>query len=71
MKKMLDVIRVPLTTIFLFSCFVTAMSFAADGPGGRRRGNGGRYSVAEPAAIVLLGTGLISLGLYAKRKRRK
>ena len=29
------------------------------------------YSVAEPAAILLLGAGLVSLGLYAKRKRGK
>lgn len=31
----------------------------------------GAVSVAEPAAIVLLGAGLVSLGLYAKRKRGK
>ena len=29
------------------------------------------YSVAEPAAILLLGAGLVSLGIYAKRKRGK
>jgi hypothetical protein len=28
-------------------------------------------SVAEPAAILLLGAGLASLGLYAKKKRAK
>ena len=27
--------------------------------------------LAEPAAILLLGAGLVSLGLYAKQKRRK
>lgn len=31
----------------------------------------GVVSVAEPAAILLLGAGLVSLGLYAKRKRGK
>jgi hypothetical protein len=31
----------------------------------------GTVSVAEPAAILLLGAGLVSLGLYAKRKRGK
>ena len=34
-------------------------------------GGGPVQSVAEPAAIVLLGAGLVSLGLYAKRKRAK
>jgi hypothetical protein len=29
------------------------------------------FSVAEPAAILLLGAGLVSLGIYAKRKRDK
>jgi len=29
------------------------------------------YSVAEPAAILLLGAGLVTLGIYAKRKRGK
>jgi hypothetical protein len=32
---------------------------------------GTTYSVAEPAAIALLGAGLVSLALYAKRKRGK
>jgi hypothetical protein len=27
------------------------------------------HSVAEPATIVLLGAGLVSLGFYAKKKR--
>lgn len=31
----------------------------------------GVVSVAEPAAILLLGAGLVSLGIYAKRKRGK
>jgi hypothetical protein len=33
--------------------------------------DGTTYSVAEPAAIVLLGAGLVSLALYAKQKRGK
>jgi hypothetical protein len=37
---------------------------------GRERGNP-IHSVAEPATIALLGAGLISLGIYAKRKQRK
>jgi len=35
------------------------------------RGRGRTYSVAEPAAIALLGAGIVSLGLYAKRKKKK
>jgi len=31
----------------------------------------GTVSVAEPTAILLLGAGLVSLGIYAKRKRGK
>jgi uncharacterized protein YdeI (BOF family) len=29
------------------------------------------YSVAEPQALALLGLGLVSLGIYAKRKQGK
>ncbi len=37
--------------------------------GPRRPPSRGGYSVAEPATVILLGAGLVSLGLYAKRKR--
>ncbi len=70
MKKMMGILRIPLLTIFLVAWIVTSISFASDGPR-RRHGGGGSYSVAEPAAILLLGAGLVSLGLYAKRKRGK
>ena len=70
MKKIMGILRIPLTTIFVIAWVVTAISFAGDGPR-RRPGGGGNYSVAEPAAITLLGAGLISLGIYAKRKRNK
>lgn len=70
MKKIMGILRIPLTTIFIIAWVVTAISFAGEGPR-RRPGGGGNYSVAEPAAIVLLGAGLISLGLYVKRKRGK
>jgi hypothetical protein len=39
--------------------------------GGTTVTGNGTVSVAEPAAIMLLGAGLVSLGLYAKRKRGK
>lgn len=39
---------------------------------GTTRGAGSNgYSVAEPGAIALLGTGLVFLGIYAKRKQGK
>ena len=42
------------------------------GPDGPHGPNGPpTYSVAEPAAIALLGSGLIALGIYAKKKRSK
>lgn len=70
MKKIMGVLRIPLPTIFLIAWVVTAISFAGEGPR-RRPGGGGSYSVAEPASIALLGAGLVSLGIYAKRKRGK
>ena len=61
------------TTILLFAISVlSAAMLNAEGPrktGERRRGP--TYSVAEPAAIALLGAGIVSLGLYAKRKKKK
>ena len=38
---------------------------------GQRPPRSGHYSVAEPGAIALLGAGLVSLGIYAKRKQGK
>jgi hypothetical protein len=73
MKNAVKVLKMPLTGIFLLA-MITAVALASDGPRLRPRhrgGNGGGYSVAEPAAIALLATGLVSLGVYAKRKRNK
>lgn len=39
------------------------------GEGTTAGGNG--YSVAEPMAVLLLGAGLVSLAVYAKKKRGK
>jgi len=39
--------------------------------GGTTVTGNGTVSVAEPVTILLLGVGLVSLGLYAKRKRGK
>jgi hypothetical protein len=51
--------------------FMALSSFAntsEDRPRRRRHGQAG-YFVAEPAALVLLGAGLVTNGLYAKGKR--
>lgn len=50
--------------LVLFMC--SAATYAGWGGGG-----GGSTRVAEPAAVILLGTGLISLAVYAKKKNGK
>ena len=72
MKELFRKLRVPLAALFLLTWVAAAVAFASEGPRWKRsRHSGGGHSVAEPAAIVLLGAGLISLGIYAKRKRDK
>ncbi len=72
MRKLMKTLSVPvLSTVLLFMALSTIASASDNRPGRRRPGHGGGYSVAEPAAVVLLGAGLVSLGLYAKRKRSK
>jgi hypothetical protein len=47
-------------------------TFVNAGPRGGHNGDGGgTHSVAEPASLALLGIGLASLGLFAKRKKDK
>ncbi len=59
--------------LILLLLVVASIAGASDFGPRRRPGRGGGpiRSVAEPAAIVLLGAGLVSLGIYAKRKRGK
>ena len=72
MKNLFRKLRVPLAALFLLTWVVAAAAFASEGPRWKRSKHSGGYnSVAEPAAIVLLGAGLVSLGIYAKRKREK
>lgn len=61
----------PLGLVFLVLMTVASIASAADFGPRRRPGHRSRYSVAEPAAIALLGAGLVSLGVYAKKKRGK
>jgi hypothetical protein len=71
MRKLTKKWGVPLLATFLLCFALTAITEASDYWPPKKKGGGGSYSVAEPAAVVLLGAGLVSLGLYAKRKRNK
>ena len=72
MNDLFRKLRVPLAALFLLTWVIAAAAFASEGPRWKRSKHSGNYnSVAEPAAIVLLGAGLVSLGIYAKRKRDK
>ena len=67
--KNLKVRIVSLGFSLILMLFGLSAILEAGGVGGNQSGNTSR--VAEPAAIVLLGAGLVSLGIYAKRKRKK
>ena len=56
--------------IFLFMAAVV-VSLALAGQQGRGQRRGPIRSVAEPATIVLLGAGLVGLGAYAIKRRKK
>jgi hypothetical protein len=72
MKKVLRKFATPVACLFLLLWVVASVASASDfGPRRKPGHKGGTYGVAEPAAIVLLGTGLVSLGLYVKKKRGK
>jgi hypothetical protein len=67
MREVLKRLGVPAVLLLVLS--LTTLANA--GPR-RRPGHGGPVrTVAEPATLALLGTGLVSLGLYAKRKKAK
>jgi len=58
--------------IILILLAVASFASAADlGPRRRHGDRGPVRSVAEPTAIALLGAGLVSLGIYARKKRGK
>lgn len=73
MKKTFGIVGTAMTgAAILFWVASSAAGASNSGPHRYRRG-GGRthYSVPEPAAVVLLGAGLVALGIYAKRKNNK
>jgi hypothetical protein len=65
MATKLKKLIVPIFNILLM-LGLAASTALASGP--RRPPSGRGYSVAEPTAVILLGAGLVSLGIYAKRK---
>ena len=72
MKNLFHKMRIPLAALFLLTWVVAASAFASEGPRWKKKKHGGSsHSVTEPAAIALLGAGLVSLGIYAKKKRKK
>ena len=65
MKKVMTVVRASALSLAILSLVVLVNA------GPRKKPGGGGYSVPEPASIALVGIGLVSLGLYAKRKINK
>jgi hypothetical protein len=70
-KKAFKKIGPLFTFLFLFLGVASSVVSASDFGAERQRHRGRTQSVAEPAAIALLGAGLVSLGVYAKKKRSK
>jgi hypothetical protein len=73
MTKILRKMGISICRAFLLMLVTVIMANALDLGPGRKPGSRNReqFSVAEPAAIVLLGAGLLSLGVYAKKKHGK
>ena len=69
-KVMRDIAKPVFAILAVFFVLATIAGVAYAGQK-NPAGGGHTYSVAEPAAILLLGAGLVSLGVYAKKKRGK
>jgi hypothetical protein len=69
MKALIRKLSVPGVLLLVLS--LTTFANAGPHKWHHRHGGGGgpTHSVAEPATLALLGAGLVSLGIYAKRKR--
>ena len=72
MHRLFTKFILPLLFLGIIASVVVASDFGPrNKPGQRTRATGQVASVAEPAAIALLGAGLVTLGFYAKKKRGK
>ena len=73
MKKALGIVGTAVTGAAMLLWVASSAAGASDSGPHRYRRGGGRthYSVPEPAAVLLLGAGLVALGIYAKRKNGK
>jgi hypothetical protein len=71
MKRMLKRLAVPIATLFVLSWVMLSPTLSNAGPWShhKTRGGGCTYSVAEPITLVMLGAGIASLVVYAKRKK--
>jgi len=71
MKKLAGILGASAAAVSIVLWAAASAANASDfGPRHRRKGADHEqpHSVAEPASIALLGAGLVSLGLYARKK---
>jgi len=68
MKNLMRKFTVPLAALILLFGVMLAATSANAGPRDPRKPP---CSVAEPGTLALLGTGLVSVGLYALKKRKR
>ena len=74
MKKLAGILGASAAAVSVVLWAAASAATASDfGPRHRRPGadHERAYSAAEPASIALLGAGLVSLGLFAKKKLGK
>ena len=68
MKNLMRKFTVPLAALILLFGVMLAATSANAGP---RKPRKPPFSVAEPGTLALLGGGLVSIGLYAWKKRKR
>jgi hypothetical protein len=69
MRSVLKKLSVPAVFLLVLSLATFANAGPRRKPGHGHGGGQPPHSVAEPATLALLGAGLVSIGLYAKRKK--